>query len=539
MTKVSPEDLKAFGLAVKRARSLKTWTLDEFGGKFDPPVGKSFISKIEKGRKETLNSRTVGRFIKALEMDEIWIDKFLDTDTSDESDETAAERDADRLIKMVTRSETIPQSSEDLLILLANQHAEGNYTDQSTAFVGLTKALEAAERIRKRGEMPADNTGSQLNAVMAEVAKLNDEGALDEANELLDDEEKRMRQEHKAVKERLDEQSRRLLEQRLDQDRLRNDPTAAADRLIRDLMRQAPAGGVFSATQELIVQWRDRGESQGDPFDLNVALMLANRNTKRAKGPQKGDALHDLGNCRHSIGERRIDLAILQSAEKAMRAALKATSKTKSRYNWAASQDSLGIVLAALGSRQKQPVLLRQAIHGHKAAVSVFDPDHDPNEWCNSKAHLSGALFELGKLEQDSALMEKAISTETAVLTFRSKDKADEPKARNYISLAIYKRGFGRLTKNAPLFDEAQKHYEDALKVTSPEKALFDWANLIGGLGELALDRFALDQSPLHLDEAERRLLDAKPVMEKGHEPLAERCDDLLAQIAAARATIP
>ncbi len=190
MIKVPPEDLKAFGLAVKHALSLETWTLDELGAAIDPPVGKSFISKIEKGRKGALNSRTVGRFIKALEMDEAWIDKFLDTDTTDESDETPAERDADRLIQMVTRYETIPQSSEHLLILLANQHAEGHYTDQSTTFVGLTKALEAAESIRKRGKMSPNNTGSQLNAVMAEVAKLNAEGALDETKDLLDDEEK-------------------------------------------------------------------------------------------------------------------------------------------------------------------------------------------------------------------------------------------------------------------------------------------------------------------------------------------------------------
>jgi len=190
LIKVPPKDLKAFGLAVKHARSLKTWNLDELGATIDPPVGKSFISKIEKGRKGALNSRTVGRFIKALEMDEAWIDKFLDTDTTDESDETPAERDADRLIQMVTRYETIPQSSEHLLILLANQHAEGHYTDQSTTFVGLTKALEAAKSIRKRGKMSPDNTGSQLNAVMAEVAKLNAEGALDETNDLLDDEEK-------------------------------------------------------------------------------------------------------------------------------------------------------------------------------------------------------------------------------------------------------------------------------------------------------------------------------------------------------------
>ena len=465
MTKVSQEVLKAFGIAVTRARSLKTWTLDELGGQFEPPVGKSFISKVEKGRKETLNPRTVGRFIKALDMDEDLINPFLDTDTTDEDDETKAERDADRLMQMVIKSETIPQSSEDLLILLANQHAEGNYTDQSTAFVGLRKALEAAERIRKRGEMPADNTGSQLNAVMAEVAKLNADGALDEANDLLDAEEKRMREEHKAFKERLDEQSRRMLEQRLDQDRLSNDATAAADRLIRDLMRQAPAGGVFWATHELGAEWCDRGESQGDPFDLNVALMLANQNMNRAKKFQKGNALYDLGVCRRVIGDRRVDLTFLQSAEKVLRAALNAMPKTKSPLNWGAIQSSLGSVLASLGGRQKDPVLLRDAIAAHEAAVSVEDRGENQFESSGRKSNLGSALFKLGELEQDATLMEKAISIAKAALSVRSMKKASEPKAQGNLNLAIYKRGLGRLTKNAALFDEAQTHYEEALTV--------------------------------------------------------------------------
>lgn len=83
MTKVSPEDLIAFGTAVKRARSLRGWTLDQLGAAIDPPVGKSLVSKVEKGRKEGLNSRTVGRFIKALDLDEGLIDAFLGTDTTD------------------------------------------------------------------------------------------------------------------------------------------------------------------------------------------------------------------------------------------------------------------------------------------------------------------------------------------------------------------------------------------------------------------------------------------------------------------------
>jgi hypothetical protein len=65
---------------------------------------------------------------------------------------------------------------------------------------------------------------------------------------------------------------------------------------------------------------------------------------------------------------------------------------------------------------------------------------------------------------------------------------------------------------------------------------LYEWANAIGGLGELAFDRFGLDNDIGHLDKAEKFLIDAKAVMDKSHEPLAEQCNTLLEQIAAARA---
>lgn len=191
----------------------------------------------------------------------------------------------------VAQDPSIPQGSEDLLILLANQHAKGNYTDRTTAFIGLREALRAAERIRERGEMPAGNADLQFNATMKEVAQLNAHGEVDAADLFLEAEEKRLRQLHKAERDRMEQQAQLLLVRRLDQDRLRDDPAAAADRLIPELHRRAPAGGVFWAADDLTVEWRERGERQGAPFDLRVALVLANRNYKRAKGGAKGGSL--------------------------------------------------------------------------------------------------------------------------------------------------------------------------------------------------------------------------------------------------------
>ncbi len=51
MPKIDPDILKDFGRAVKRARTLKGWDQPTLGGKIEPKVGASFISKVEKGRK--------------------------------------------------------------------------------------------------------------------------------------------------------------------------------------------------------------------------------------------------------------------------------------------------------------------------------------------------------------------------------------------------------------------------------------------------------------------------------------------------------
>ena len=104
---------------MKRARTLKGWDQKTLGGTIDPPVGASFISKVEKGRKDALDARTVGRFRIALDLDDSWIDKFLDAEETAESLETKAEQDADRVTERLRREAKAEGTSDDLLIQLA------------------------------------------------------------------------------------------------------------------------------------------------------------------------------------------------------------------------------------------------------------------------------------------------------------------------------------------------------------------------------------------------------------------------------------
>lgn len=214
-----------FGRAVKRARSLRGWTLDQvvsaMGG--DPEAnGKSFLSNVERGRR-SISTRTVGKLIKALDLPETWMDRFLDDAPNDADEVTSNDQTADRLLRMAERDETLPPSAEGLLIGLAQSYAGGSYRDHFTAYTALKSALEVAQSLKEQGALPS-NTDSQLDTVLREVARLNDQGDFQAAADLLDDQFARA---SSALET--------LVQRQLDQDRFLNRPKAAADRLIAQL----------------------------------------------------------------------------------------------------------------------------------------------------------------------------------------------------------------------------------------------------------------------------------------------------------------
>lgn len=534
MPKVAQDTLDEFGTAVLRARALKGWSLDELSTAMGGTSSRSYLSNVEKG-KRSLSPPTVGKLIGALQLDESWIDRFIGNDVAPESEETQQDKETERLIRLKAKDASAPDTSEDLLILLANTHAEGQYADTFTAYTALKGALEAAERIRQRGEMP-DNTGGQLQAVMAEVARLNSVGDVDQADALLEAEEKRQRAEEKAIKERLDEQARQLLDRRLDQDRLRNDPKSAADRLIRDMMRRAPPGGVVRATRDTLNEWRREGDRRGDMFALRVALVLANRNLTRAKGALKGFALNDLGNCRLAIGERRSDTALLHGAVEAFRTALKTSSKTRDPQNWAADQNNLGNALSSIGERENDADALTDSVAAHRAGLTVRSEATSPEDWANSQNNLGTALQAIGEMTRDVATMHEALAAQTAALRVRSRDKTPGDWAMSQNNLGVCLRWLGTLESDPARFSDAEAAYARCLEVWTREKEPFLWAKTQWNLGDLALARFDLTPDPALLDTAEAHVHAAREVFADGSDHQTERCDELLIKIATARA---
>ncbi|CAN0279798.1 unnamed protein product, partial [Chrysoparadoxa australica] len=174
--------------------------------------------------------------------------------------------------------------------------------------------------------------------------------------------------------DRIDRLAEFHLKKQLGQDRLRNDPDAAAARLIKETYRQAPPGGVFWAVDTLGEKWRDDGDAAGDIFALRVALSLAKANyDHRAKGkkPLEASALFTLGWGHLRIAERSTNDRHLTVAKTAFEAAVSKTNKAKDPVNWSSRQDGLGNVFSEMGLRTADPEQLRAAVTAFRAALEI------------------------------------------------------------------------------------------------------------------------------------------------------------------------
>lgn len=531
--------LEEFGYAVRKARLDLGWNMERLAAEaLGNGARKGYVGQVEKGTRN-LSPETIDKFDQALSLPEDVV-KAVHMAPKVEApspEETKLDETAERLLTQVAKDETVAPVAEALLTTLAYEFAGGQFRDIHTAYTSLRQALQAAEDIRKRGEMPPDNTGSQLNAVMAEVSKLNDLGALEDADALLDAEEKRMQDYHKGEKDRLDQQAKALLDRRMDQDRLRNLPDQAAKRLVSDLHRQAPAGGVFLATNRLASSWKVAGAKSGDIFALQVALELAKINYARSKTkkPLVVGAIFTLGRCHFELAERSTKDGHLKAAKNAFMAALDVTKKVNNPLSWSAAQDGLGLCLMAMGERASDPNLLENAVFAHRKALAV-DIAEKSDQLKDGWNNLGIALQKLGEITQSIDTLAEAEETITIALTFEDKSIDPHSWETTQNNLGLAQRWRGDLMNDLTKLDQARASYAACEALNLKKAAPFVWAQLQWNIADLAFARFKLDPAPLHLVEARTYLANARDFFVDGSDYQTQRCDELLAEINAAAA---
>lgn len=506
-------------------------------------IDKSHLSGIENGRRAGLSPVTVSRLVAALDLDKRWIDCFtkggaIPVTVVPPTAEEIRQREetAERLEAKALKDPSVPPIAESLLKTLAFEFAGGDYRDLHTTYTALRQALEAAENIRKRGEMPPDNFGSQLNAVMAEVAKLNDKGALEDADALLDAEEERLKEFRQAERDRMEQQAQALLTQRIDQDRLRNRPNLAAERIIGNL-NEFPLGKLLWAVNAKAAEWRDRGDNAGDMFALQVALALAHSNTKRVKNkkPSASEVQFTLGWCHLRLAERTKEDRHLFAALRAFSAAIQFTRKEKDPQRWSAFQNAIGLTLSKMGERRKDLSLLAQAITALRNALEVAQQVKSSQSrygWI----YLGNTLRHLGELTADHGVLREAEGALATALTLENKNDEPTEWAMTQNNLALAQRWQGAVTCNAAQMQQAREGYAACEDLGFEREAPFRWAVLQWNIADLALARYRLAPDPAFIVEAREYVGRARAFFLDGSDYQTERCDALIAEIDAAEA---
>jgi len=417
--------LVQFGLRVRQARTAKLWTLTQLAHEaFGNQDRKGYVSQIENGRKP-ITPLTVAKLAKALDLPAEVTNPILGLALPQTEVETEEDKVAEALIA-ANPAEGTPDISESLMVALAYEYAKGSHGDLQSAYLGLRAALQTAAQMQQTARLP-HNTLDQVDAVLAEVDRLNRAGQLEAGAQALD-------AALAEARDRVAQQTSglmRMLDSAVDQARLLNRPDMAATALVERLTLDTPADP-FNALRALQDIWYERGRDQGLAFDATVAIHLAEETFACAQTPdQRGAALNDLGIALSTLGEREVGTVRLEQAVTAYENALLEWTRGRVPLDWATTQNNLGTALSTLGGREAGTARLEQAVTAFENALLERTLERVPMQWASTQFNVCKLQITFFDKTKDQAHLDRAEDHLRA-----ARDVFAAAGASHYLSLA-------------------------------------------------------------------------------------------------------
>jgi len=477
---IVPQEVKTeFGAAVKRARSLKGWTLDQLSGAMDGSGSKSFLSGIEHGKRD-ISPPTVGKLINALGLDEGWIDRFLGSDTVPEAEVTQTDREADQLIDAAEQSgqshrlqaEAI---TEHAIIQLA-QRIAGETDDLGAAWTELQNAMDIAVRVQQEGRVPS-NHGDFVDEVLKRATELAADGAYASASQAITDALAQEDAAHQARK-------LRLLTKGAEIAMLDGDAKTAALRLVQAMDLDAGGQAPFDALRALQDTYYVKGRDKGTLLDLIISIEIARiTQTRASTTDERGIALNDLAVALQTLGQRESGTQRLEQAVAAYQAALEEQTRDRVPLDWAMTQMNLGNALQTLGQRESGTERLEQAVAAYQAALEEWTRDRVPLDWARTQMNLGSALQTLGERESGTERLEQAVAAYQAALEERTRDRVPLQWAMTQMNLGNALRALGERESGTERLEQAVAAYQAALEERTRDRVPLDWAMTQMNLG--------------------------------------------------------
>lgn len=520
--------LTDFGKAVRKARTAQGWTLEMLAHEaLGNQERKSYVSAVERGKKR-LSPLTIQKFARVLDLDDAVVDPALDHAAPQDDPTSQPERDADRLYDEMQVLRQSLKISESLAIALAVKHAEGNPSDLAGALRELERAFEVANAQAQLGALPS-NTDAAVDAVIAEVDRLNEDEGLEAGSAYV-----------MAELDRVAAQHVRLIDKGLAQAVLARDVDGAVALELRKL-RLEGATDAFEALRKVQDEWYVRGCDKGLAFDLEVSIGLAKELVVRQRpSDNPGGDLIGLGNSLCSLGERSSDTNILERALETYRVAATAYEEAELPSGWANAQIGVGNALLFIGERESGTARLEQAIAAFRAALKELTREQAPLDWATSQNNLGNALRALGQRESGTTRLEESVAAYRAALKEWTREKVPLDWAGTQNNLGTALQVLGIRESDTPRLEEAVAAFRAALKEWTRDRVPHYWAITQNNLAEVEVAFFDKTGDVARLDRAQGYAEAAREVfVEGGASHYVELVEGVLAGIAERRGGVP
>ena len=137
-------------------------------------------------------------------------------------------------------------------------------------------------------------------------------------------------------------------------------------------------------------------------------------------------------------------------------------------FDWAMTQNNLGVALWTLGQREGGTARLKEAVVAYRAALEEWTRERLPLQWALTQNNLGNALQTLGQREGGRARLEEAVAAYRAALEERTRARVPLIRARAQNNLGNALWALGQRETGTARLKEAIKAWDLCLMVANP-----------------------------------------------------------------------
>jgi tetratricopeptide (TPR) repeat protein len=169
--------------------------------------------------------------------------------------------------------------------------------------------------------------------------------------------------------------------------------------------------------------------------------------------------IHTRGN----YEQHRFNTNILEAARETLESTLTESSREQTPLEWAALQNSLGNILAAVGQQRMDVGLFEKAITSFNCALEEFSQENTPSDWAIAQYNLGTATQALGRQLSDSKLLKTSVDAYTNALLVWTREQMPLEWATTMYQLGASFHHYGKLLKGNRTFQKSVVAFKNAL----------------------------------------------------------------------------